>query len=113
MSECKKRGGGKCKIWRTFMNQCAAVIAGEGLSATDNAPTKREAIDLGMEQCRRDGGGDCRLYCSGCSRAWGSWELWPKVLNSGVTPVSRRVDLREALPSPCSETGTGPGSIHP
>src|SRR3546814_17793113 len=53
ISECKKRGGGKCKIWRTFMNQCAAVIAGEGLSATANAPTKREAIDLGLEQCRR------------------------------------------------------------
>ena len=73
ISECKKRGGGKCKVWRTFMNQCAAVIAGEGLSATANAPTRREAIDLRMKHCRRDGGADCRVYWSGCSRAWRVW----------------------------------------
>ena len=73
IAECKKRGGGNCTIWRTFVNQCAAVIAGEGLSATASAPTKSEAIDLGMEHCRKDGGGGCRLYWSGCSHAWRVW----------------------------------------
>src|SRR3546814_14268128 len=73
ISECKKRGGGKCTIWRTFMNQCAAVIAGEGPSATAHAPTKREAIARGKEKCRRAGGGVCRWYLSGFTRTWGVW----------------------------------------
>lgn len=73
ISECKQRGGGKCKIWRTFVNQCAAVITGEGGSATASAPTKREAIELGTKLCHEGGGGECRVYWSGCSRAWRVW----------------------------------------
>src|SRR3546814_420666 len=44
IDECQKRGGEKCKVLRAFVNQCAAMIAGEGVSATASAPTKREAI---------------------------------------------------------------------
>src|SRR3546814_9479812 len=32
IDECQKRGGAKCKVLRAFVNQCAAMIAGEGRS---------------------------------------------------------------------------------
>lgn len=73
IDECQKRGGEKCKVLRTFKNQCAAMIAGEGLSATASAPTKWEAIQIGTRMCQESGGGECRVYWSGCSRAWRVW----------------------------------------
>src|SRR3546814_17729530 len=51
IDECQKRGGEKCKVLRAFVNQCAAMIAGEGVSATASAPTTREAIDRGTKLC--------------------------------------------------------------
>jgi hypothetical protein len=69
INECQKRGGGACKIRRTFVNQCAAVIAGEGVSAATNSPTEGEAIELGRQLCSEEGGGVCRVYWSGCSHA--------------------------------------------
>lgn len=51
---------------RTFVNQCAAVIAGEGVSASANAPTEDETDSLEKQLCMEDGGGNCRIYWSGC-----------------------------------------------
>ncbi|MDR6843249.1 DUF4189 domain-containing protein [Pseudoxanthomonas sacheonensis] len=67
LAECKKRGGGACSIERYFVNQCAAVIAGDGATASSNAPTVEEAVEIGMPICRENGGENCHVYYSGCS----------------------------------------------
>jgi hypothetical protein len=67
VAECNNRGGGACRVDRTFMNQCAAVIAGERSSASANAPTEEEAIKMGTEACMSNGEASCRVYYSGCS----------------------------------------------
>src|SRR3546814_12141842 len=35
IDECQKRGGEKCKVLRAFVNQCAAMIAGEGVRSEE------------------------------------------------------------------------------
>jgi hypothetical protein len=67
LAECKKRGGGACSIERYFVNQCAVVIAGDGATASSNAPTVDEAVEIGMPICSENGGTNCHVYYSGCS----------------------------------------------
>jgi hypothetical protein len=69
IDECRNRGGGSCQLDRAFVNQCAAIIAGETMSATANAPTEKEAVDMGMQTCSQEGGTNCHVYWSGCSLA--------------------------------------------
>lgn len=73
IEDCKERGGGRCRLDRAFANQCAAIIAGETMSATANAQTKRDAVALGMQICEQEGGTNCHTYWSGCSHAWRVW----------------------------------------
>ena len=73
IEDCRKRGGGRCKVNHVFANQCAAIIAGETMSATANAPTSDEAISLGMQTCGQGGGTNCHVYWYGCSLAWRVW----------------------------------------
>lgn len=67
IAECRNRGGVGCQIDRTFVNQCAAVIAGDRSSASANAPTEEEAIRMGEAKCVSSGETSCRVYYSGCS----------------------------------------------
>jgi hypothetical protein len=70
IGECRLRGGTTCEVRRVFVNQCAAVIAGNGATATANAPTIEEAVKIGMPICVENGATDCHVYYSGCSLAW-------------------------------------------
>ena len=69
IDECRNRGGGQCEVRRTFVNQCAAVIAGDGATAIANAPTAEEAAKIGTPICSNSGGKNCHVYYSGCSLA--------------------------------------------
>jgi hypothetical protein len=66
ISECRKRGGGACKLVFAYYNQCAAIAAGNGGSTTARAETKELAIQDSMQACERERG-DCRVYYAGCS----------------------------------------------
>jgi hypothetical protein len=69
IAECKVRGGGSgCKnISRTYHNQCAVVLAGEGQGImTASAQTVEEARALAMQLCKKEGM-VCRDYYAACS----------------------------------------------
>ncbi|MFC3902284.1 protein of unknown function [Acinetobacter marinus] len=66
VKECKKRGGGNCKTFATYYNQCAAIAAGGERSDWARAETKELAIKISMDRCEKKGI-NCRVYYSGCS----------------------------------------------
>ena len=73
LNDCKERGGGRCKVTYTFVNQCAAIILGDTMYATAAARTKHDAVDRGTQKCQEEGQANCRVFWSGCSWAWRVW----------------------------------------
>ena len=73
IAECRRRGGEECSISRVYVNQCAAVVTNSAMSSSTNAPSVKEAIEIGMQRCEESGTSGCRVYWSGCSHAWRVW----------------------------------------
>lgn len=68
LSECEKRGGSRCKVDLTYMDQCAVVVASTSMSSIVNAETEERAKELAMTSCQKNSGSlKCWLYYSGCS----------------------------------------------
>ncbi|WYX49623.1 DUF4189 domain-containing protein [Achromobacter xylosoxidans] len=54
IQECKKRGGGPCRVSIAYYNQCAAVGANSKDSFSYSAPTKEKAEELAVGRCERN-----------------------------------------------------------
>lgn len=67
IAACKERGGSGCKIKRSFVNQCAAVVSGATATQTAQSAYEDRAIALASADCEKYAGGNCRVYYSGCS----------------------------------------------
>src|SRR3546814_64635 len=65
IAECKKRGGGRCTVARSFYNQCAVVVAGDSGTNIVNARTVKRATDLAMRDCEAEGNNRCWTFWSG------------------------------------------------
>lgn len=62
INECHKRGGKACEIGRTFANQCAAVIAGEGFQQQQMLqPKTKQLIRGGGYAAKKAGRVPCLL----------------------------------------------------
>lgn len=67
IAACQERGGRGCRLKRSFVNQCAAVVSGATAAQTAQAEFEDRAIDLATADCEKYAGGSCRVYYSGCS----------------------------------------------
>lgn len=67
LAECGAQPGAKCRIDATYHNQCVALVVGDKISASYNAPTAETATQKSMEFCKAHGNTQCRLYYSACS----------------------------------------------
>ena len=73
LSQCRSKGGQKCKIAISYYNQCAALLAAKGGGlVTGNAASAEQAVKLGMNQCKEQGS-DCSVYYTNCSMSEQYW----------------------------------------
>ena len=66
MADCRAKGGTQCKIDVTYVNGCAAMVAGDTGFNVHGAPTLNEAIQQAMNTCTASTT-HCRVYYSACS----------------------------------------------
>ncbi|MGO1070844.1 DUF4189 domain-containing protein [Lysobacter sp. CA199] len=67
VSECKARGGNKCKVTFTYQDQCVVTIQGRTGANHGHAPEIAPAAQLGMNACMKRGDDDCHVYYEACS----------------------------------------------
>jgi hypothetical protein len=67
VSECKSRGGDKCKVSLTYHDQCVVTIVGDTGSNHGHAESIELATQLGMNACAKRGDTDCHIYYQACS----------------------------------------------
>ncbi|MGO1070843.1 DUF4189 domain-containing protein [Lysobacter sp. CA199] len=67
VSECKSRGGVKCKVTFTYHDQCVVTVLGSQGANHGHAPSIEHAEQLGMNACRAQGDSDCHVYYTACS----------------------------------------------
>ncbi|WP_425493983.1 DUF4189 domain-containing protein [Lysobacter gummosus] len=67
VSECKSRGGDKCKVEFTYRDQCVVTIAGDTGSNHGHAESVELATQLGMDACAKRGDTNCHVYYQACS----------------------------------------------
>lgn len=64
MANCKQDGNAHCKVVLVFLNQCAALAAGELISYS-RGPNKREAEVEALRNC--GSAKPCKVFYSACS----------------------------------------------
>ena len=67
LEDCQSKRGASCKVDRTYDNQCAAVVVGDGGYNVGNAATVDMAVASGMKTCRDGGFTNCHAYYTACS----------------------------------------------
>ncbi len=73
LSQCRSKGGKKCKVATAYYNQCAVLFAirGGGLTWATGKDVK-SAQSYGMEGCRKDNS-QCEAIYENCSMSESYW----------------------------------------
>jgi hypothetical protein len=66
ITECKKRGGNKCKVEITYYNQCGVLVAGDTTANTARGPEINETAERAVNACSKKTQ-NCKPYYAGCS----------------------------------------------
>ena len=69
LKSCKSKGIPQCKVKLAYYSQCAALVWGDQSSSINSAPTKEQAIQIGMDRCTQAKDTNCEVYFSDCSYA--------------------------------------------
>jgi hypothetical protein len=67
MSDCKAKGGSKCKLDVAYDNECAAMVVGNKGYSVNAASTVDADSQIAMKICGADGDTSCHVYYSACS----------------------------------------------
>ncbi|MCC8537624.1 DUF4189 domain-containing protein [Xanthomonas axonopodis pv. poinsettiicola] len=64
---CAVNGASDCKLNLVYRNQCAAMVSTQSDSFYQGSATKERAIDLAMDNCKKNAPGECKVLYSDCS----------------------------------------------
>ena len=68
MQECSRQHNSPdCQIIGVFRNDCAALAIGPGGAGYTDYPNPRQAEAKALEECRKNGGGACRIEATVCN----------------------------------------------
>ncbi|MCH7294310.1 DUF4189 domain-containing protein [Acinetobacter higginsii] len=67
IEECRKRGGGACKVDYTYHNQCVAVGGNDAAANTASGPDLDEVKVRAVRNCEAQSNKKCIVFYSGCS----------------------------------------------
>jgi len=66
LADCKQKGGLGCQVENTYVNACVAMILGDDEHSSSSAPTRGEAIALGLKTCKKSDK-HCLVFYTACS----------------------------------------------
>ncbi|MBT2746926.1 MULTISPECIES: DUF4189 domain-containing protein [unclassified Lysobacter] len=67
LKDCQNKGIARCKVKLAYYSQCAALVWGDHSSSINSAPSKEQAIQIGMDRCFQAKDTNCEVYFSDCS----------------------------------------------
>lgn len=67
ISDCKSKGGDRCKIKLSFYNQCGALVTGDPTGSSARAVSEDAVTKLAIDSCQQGGSQNCTLYRVECS----------------------------------------------
>ena len=67
LQDCQAKGGLDCRIKAVYLNECAALVAGNPDYNIADGMTTEAATAKGMKICTDGGNTGCHLYYYGCS----------------------------------------------
>ncbi len=67
LAQCRRDGGAHCTVATAYGNGCGALIAGDKAWHGFADVTIEHAKQTGIEACKKDGNGNCRVVYSDCS----------------------------------------------